>query len=186
MDNKLTELKAAAAKYSLTLKVHRENPKDADAVDAWDEATAGFSSLINDNAMEIIIVLLAKLESKSAYAADWCHSAKKRKDLLDDANKRIAELEAIATDYADKFQKAQDAAKHLIIMNDKDKKRITELDRSETQLIDERDSAHAALDDMYEAITGKRPEWSNWFGFADAIEEVELIAAGFTREGNGQ
>jgi hypothetical protein len=100
--------------------------------------------------------------------------------------KRIAELEAIATDYADKFQKAQDAAKHLIIMNDKDKKRITELDRSETQLIDERDSAHAALDDMYEAITGKRPEWSNWFGFADAIEEVELIAAGFTSEGNGQ
>lgn len=100
--------------------------------------------------------------------------------------KRITELEAIATDYADKFQKAQDAAKHLIIMNDKDKKRITELDRSETQLIDERDSAHAALDDMYEAVTGKRPEWSNWFGFADAIEEVELIAAGFTSEGNGQ
>jgi hypothetical protein len=42
--------------------------------------------------------------------------------------KRITELEAIATDYADKFQKAQDAAKHLIIMNDKDKKRIAELE----------------------------------------------------------
>ncbi|CAI2521432.1 ead/Ea22-like family protein [Serratia liquefaciens] len=100
--------------------------------------------------------------------------------------KRITDLEAIATDYADKFQKAQDATKHLIIMNDKDKKRIAELDRSETQLIDERDSAHAALDDMYEAVTGKRPEWSNWFGFADAIEEVELIAAGFTSEENCQ
>ncbi|MCS4264993.1 hypothetical protein [Serratia sp. BIGb0163] len=37
---------------------------------------------------------------------------------LEEKEKRIAELEAIATDYAGKFQKAQDAAKHLIIMND--------------------------------------------------------------------
>lgn len=130
---------------------------------------------------EYVSALLAELEAKDK--AHRVHAAR----LISERGvwrERVTELEAIAADYADKFQKAQDAAKHLIIMNDKDKKRITELDRSETQLIDERDSAHAALDDMYEAITGKRPEWSNWFGFADAIEEVALIAAGFTVEGD--
>lgn len=128
-----------------------------------------------------VLAVFAELEAKDQ--AHRMHAARliSERGVL---RERVTELEAIATDYADKFQKAQDAAKHLIIMNDKDKKRITELDRSETQLIDERDSAHAALDDMYEAITGKRPEWSNWFGFADAIEEVALIAAGFTVEGD--
>lgn len=56
-------------------------------------------------------------------------------------------------------------------------KRIAELDRSETQLIEERDVAHDAIDAMYEAATGERPEWSNWFGFADAIEEVAQVGA---------
>jgi len=36
---------------------------------------------------------------------------------LEAKDKRIAELEAIATEYAGKFQKAQDAAKHLASMN---------------------------------------------------------------------
>lgn len=42
--------------------------------------------------------------------------------------KRIAELEAIATDYAGKFQKAQDALKYAAIMSDEDKKKIAELE----------------------------------------------------------
>lgn len=56
-------------------------------------------------------------------------------------------------------------------------KRIAELDRSETQLIEERDVAHDAIDAMYEAATGERPEWSNWFVFADAVEEVAQVRA---------
>ncbi|HGE8494708.1 TPA: hypothetical protein ACGD7R_002984 [Serratia marcescens] len=56
-------------------------------------------------------------------------------------------------------------------------KRIAELEASETQLIQERDSTEQALADMYEAATGERPEWSNWFGFADAIEEVAQVRA---------
>lgn len=52
-------------------------------------------------------------------------------------------------------------------------KRIAELERSELQLIDERDNAEAALADMYQAATGERPEWSNMFGFADAVDAVE-------------
>lgn len=55
--------------------------------------------------------------------------------------------------------------------------RIDELEASETQLIQERDSAEQALADMYDAATGERPEWSNWFGFADAIEEVAQVRA---------
>lgn len=52
-------------------------------------------------------------------------------------------------------------------------KRIAELDASETQLIEERDNAEEALADMYQAATGERPEWSNWFSFADAVDAVE-------------
>ncbi len=53
------------------------------------------------------------------------------------------------------------------------KQRIAELENSETQLINERDAAESALADMYQAATGERPEWSNMFGFADAVDVVE-------------
>ncbi|EAQ1954809.1 hypothetical protein ATR34_23480 [Salmonella enterica subsp. enterica serovar Litchfield] len=53
------------------------------------------------------------------------------------------------------------------------RQRIAELERSETQLINERDDAESALADMYQAATGERPEWSNMFGFADAVDVVE-------------
>nr|WP_314590011.1 hypothetical protein [uncultured Serratia sp.] len=46
---------------------------------------------------------------------------------LEIKDKRIAELEAIATEYAGKFQKAQDAAKHLVIMNDSAQAEIAHL-----------------------------------------------------------
>lgn len=52
--------------------------------------------------------------------------------------------------------------------------RIAELERSETQLINERDDAKSALNDAYKAVMGQTPEWSNWFSFADAIDEIEL------------
>lgn len=52
--------------------------------------------------------------------------------------------------------------------------RIAELERSETQLINERDDAESALNDAYKAVMGQAPEWSNWFSFADAIDEIEL------------
>ncbi|KYF19513.1 hypothetical protein [Salmonella enterica] len=51
-------------------------------------------------------------------------------------------------------------------------KQIAELERDETQLIEERDSAENALADMYEAAMGNRPEWSNLFGYAEAIDDV--------------
>ncbi|EDV0261259.1 protein Ead [Salmonella enterica subsp. salamae] len=53
-------------------------------------------------------------------------------------------------------------------------KRIAELEHSETQLINERDSAESALNDAYKAVMGQAPEWSNWFSFENAIDEMEL------------
>lgn len=44
---------------------------------------------------------------------------------------------------------------------------IAELEHSETQLINERDSAESA-------VMGQAPEWSNWFSFENAIDEIEL------------
>lgn len=52
--------------------------------------------------------------------------------------------------------------------------RIAELERSETLLINERDSAESALNDAYKAVMGQAPEWSNWFSFENAIDEIEL------------
>lgn len=51
-------------------------------------------------------------------------------------------------------------------------KRIAELEKSEEQLINERAHAESALADMYFAATGDRTEWSNWFGFSDAVDAV--------------
>ncbi|MGQ8699918.1 ead/Ea22-like family protein [Serratia marcescens] len=53
---------------------------------------------------------------------------RKRAAELEAKDERIGELEAIATEYAGKFQKAQDANKHLVIMSNDDKKRIAELE----------------------------------------------------------
>ncbi|EGJ2006692.1 ead/Ea22-like family protein [Salmonella enterica] len=53
-------------------------------------------------------------------------------------------------------------------------RRIAEFERSETQLISERDDAESALNDAYKAVMGQPPEWSNWFSFENAIDEIEL------------
>ncbi|EGL4957911.1 ead/Ea22-like family protein [Salmonella enterica] len=53
-------------------------------------------------------------------------------------------------------------------------RRVAELESSETQLISERDDAESALNDAYKAVMGQAPEWSNWFSFENAIDEIEL------------
>lgn len=85
---------------------------------------------------------------------------------LEAAEKRIAEL----TDQKATWVTWAENASGMVDML---RLRIAELERSETQLINERDSAESALADMYQAATGERPEWSNMFGFADAVDVVE-------------
>ncbi|MGO2154454.1 MAG: hypothetical protein ACTH5V_01670 [Serratia proteamaculans] len=78
--------------------------------------------------MEAYTEAMTELERKEEQRHNWYLMAEKISDEMDSANKRIAELETIATDYAGKFQKAQDAAKHLVIMNDSDKAEIAHLE----------------------------------------------------------
>lgn len=67
-----------------------------------------------------------------------------------------------------------EAACSLVEENEELKRRIAELERSETQLINERDDAESALNDAYKAVMGHAPEWRNWFSFENAIDEIEL------------
>lgn len=85
--------------------------------------------------------------------------------------------ELVITDYA---LQAAGTVDELVGALEAAEKRIAELERSETQLIDERDNAESALNDAYKAVIGQAPEWSNWFSFADAIDEIE-VACGLWR-----
>lgn len=46
-------------------------------------------------------------------------------------------------------------------------------DAATIQLIDERDKAQEALSQAYYLITGRSPEWSNTFGYAEALEDID-------------
>jgi hypothetical protein len=57
-------------------------------------------------------------------------------------------------------------------------RRVEELENSELQLVDQRDSAESALGDAYESVIGRAPEWSSAFGYTNAVDEIgESLAA---------
>ncbi|HAK8380583.1 TPA: ead/Ea22-like family protein [Salmonella enterica] len=89
--------------------------------------------------------------------------------LRDDMRQSREKLEAAERRIAETDQRNAELTARVEPMD----RRIAELEHSETQLINERDSAESALADMYQAATGERPEWSNMFGFADAVDVVE-------------
>lgn len=93
-------------------------------------------------------------------------------DELEAKDRRITEQAAVI---AKQEKWIKDVEATMIAATDRAEaaeKRIAELERDETQLIEERDSAEKALADMYEAAMGERPEWSNLFGYAEAIDDV--------------
>ena len=51
--------------------------------------------------------------------------------------------------------------------------RITVLEDDCDQLMKERDAAEASISDMFEKVTGRPAEWSNLWGYAEAVEEAE-------------
>ena len=63
-------------------------------------------------------------------------------------------------------------------------------DRRILEVIDERDLAEHAFSQAYYLITGKSPEWSNHFGYAEAIEEIndaqKLLRASVKRHAQPQ
>lgn len=87
---------------------------------------------------------------------------------MNNINELTAKLEAIAQHAESGWQEAHEQEARA----EAAEKRNAELEQSELQLMEERDSAEEALADMYQAATGERPEWSNWFGYADAVDAV--------------
>ncbi|EAT7271647.1 protein Ead [Salmonella enterica subsp. enterica serovar Brandenburg] len=122
-------------------------------------------------------VLYEKLEAAEKRIAE---QREYYEGVIADGSKRIAELEKGHQEAAKQINSWRRLAKQNIAERGKDiseleaaRQRIAELENSETQLINERDAAESALADMYQAATGERPEWSNMFGFADAVDVVE-------------
>ncbi|HCL5307994.1 TPA: ead/Ea22-like family protein [Salmonella enterica] len=101
--------------------------------------------------------------------------------VIADGSKHIAELESkngylrtIAHEQNELAIRASLDSNNATVEMGRLHKRIAELERSETQLINERDDAESALNDAYKAVMGHAPEWSNWFSFENAIDEIEL------------
>ncbi|EBV2461972.1 ead/Ea22-like family protein [Salmonella enterica] len=90
--------------------------------------------------------------------------------LRDDMRQSREKLEAAERRIAETDQRNAELTARIEPMD----RRIAELERSETQLINERDCAESALNDAYKAVMGQAPEWSNWFSFENAIDEIEL------------
>lgn len=90
--------------------------------------------------------------------------------LRDDMRDAREKLEAAERRIAETDQRNAELTARIEPMD----RRIAELERSETQLINERDSAESSLNDAYKAVMGQAPEWSNWFSFENAIDEIEL------------
>ncbi|EGB4335224.1 ead/Ea22-like family protein [Salmonella enterica] len=113
-----------------------------------------------DHLRKPALSLLDELDVKEEQRANWFQMAQKLGEDLDAAERHIAETNRLNAELTAKIE----------LMD----RRIAELERSETQLINERDSAESALNDAYKAVMGQAPEWSNWFSFENAIEEMDL------------
>lgn len=51
------------------------------------------------------------------------------------------------------------------------------------QIIDQRDTAEKALSDLFAMVTGRPPEWSNLFGYSEALDEcADALSASLERE----
>ncbi|HDD8840698.1 TPA: ead/Ea22-like family protein [Escherichia coli] len=93
-------------------------------------------------------------------------------ELLDENMEMALTLEKLRVELEEAKSKLNEQREYYEGVISDGSKRIAELEKSEEQLINERDHAEAALADMYFAATGDRPEWSNWFGFSDAVDAV--------------
>jgi hypothetical protein len=53
------------------------------------------------------------------------------------------------------------------------KAEIRDGEKNDEQIIKERDDAQEAISHAYYLVTGRSPEWSNLFGYKEALEEIE-------------
>ncbi len=112
-----------------TFSIHTPRDKRCENVIKWGgfdcqpnaEANAEFIAAFNP---KVALALLDELDSANGYASayeaeKWHYHglAESEGERADSAEKRVSELECIATDYGVKFQKAQDALKHLALLH---------------------------------------------------------------------
>ena len=115
MTTDITELAQAAEKYRATCAAHRQNPRDYDALDAWDKATSEFMELVNNDELNIISSLLDKLETEEGYRKGaflacnrWHNKFRETEDKLEAEERRNAEL-VEALEKAQQYAKERDA-----------------------------------------------------------------------------
>ncbi|HAX4208252.1 TPA: ead/Ea22-like family protein [Escherichia coli] len=97
---------------------HREMDIIADLLDELDEKQHYIK--LRDQENEEIALTIGKLRIELEEAKSKLNEQREYyKSVIADGSNRIAELEEIATDYALKFQKAQDALKHSVLMRNK-------------------------------------------------------------------
>ncbi|EAN9125913.1 ead/Ea22-like family protein [Salmonella enterica] len=133
-----------------TFSIHTPRDKRCENVIKWGgfdcqpnaEANAEFIAAFNP---KVALALLDELDSANGYASayeaeKWHYHglAESEGERADRAEKSVAELESIATDYGVKFQKAQDALKHQELLHKSQmeaaEKRIAELEAREMKL----------------------------------------------------
>ncbi|ECY2819386.1 ead/Ea22-like family protein [Salmonella enterica] len=89
---------------------------------------------------KVALALLDELEADKEQIKTLESRNRRLDGIIDAAEKRVAELECIATDYGVKFQKAQDALKHQALLHksqmEATEKRIAELEAREVMLPD--------------------------------------------------
>ncbi|MGI5763669.1 ead/Ea22-like family protein [Escherichia coli] len=144
------------------LREAAQNAKDLGGIKNYkrgEQAVAEFESLITPH---IVLALLDELERNQQYIK---RRDQENEDIALTVGKLRVELEAAKS----KLNEQREYYEGVIADGSK---RIAELEKSEEQLISERDHAESALADMYFAATGDRPEWSNLFGFSDAVDAV--------------
>ncbi|HDB9190663.1 TPA: ead/Ea22-like family protein [Escherichia coli] len=108
-------------------------------------------------------------------AVDMRSVAKLISDLATQLEVQLARANALAEDQQKAIESIKQADSAVKLAHEKFSALAAEnaeLEKSEEQLINERDHAESALADMYFAATGDEPEWSNWFGFSDAVDAV--------------
>ncbi|HAX3340139.1 TPA: ead/Ea22-like family protein [Escherichia coli] len=147
---------------TLALREAAQNAKDLGGIKNYkrgEQAVAEFESLITPH---IVLALLDERERNQQYI-------KRRDQENEDIALTVGKLRVELEETKSKLNEQREYYEGVISDGSK---RIAELEKSEEQLINERDHAESALADMYFAATGDRPEWSNWFGFSDAVNAV--------------
>lgn len=138
-------------------------------------------------------VALREPEGEASRPGRWSRAARegwegyeerrfpKQKRLMKTIEERIIEIAKLwkghegvnyeTTTVADLLTLIEDAVKY-------DQKRLREEEMGLLQAIAERDDAEEALNRAYRLVTGRSPEWSNNFGYEDAINEINERIAG--------